>query len=733
MKDKTVADTTGYLPFDLMYVRDKFPGLNETVAARLAKMISRRRQLIWYRKDHTDVLQEEKAAVVDISKPEHKHLPSALKADVASEPAPSLKAPSQRTEVTRATTLRINAPMATLWPTNGLYAQSVSESGSSIASEQTANAITIRFPNRPMTEEGRVLEHYICPYCSTAQITTSERRWRKHVLSDLQPYICTYPDCELHDHFFENENDWFHHESHTHRVEWFCNTASHESFVDMQEFLDHMHTIHSEPLDQAQLLSLHRGFQRPSNAHSGTCTLCGKHASRLKSHLARHLEQLALFAIPQTDYMAALEEDDTSSNAARQGVASLSGSSTRGSIGTSSLRFSSQRSSRESDLGKPRTESGGLRLEAVAAASAVVSAVHGGSELLKQITRKRRTRKVRDQAQREWEEEQLQASLLEGEQQIALRWQQNQRELGDYAYSSELSYNFSGIDEAAPSDHTTMAKSRDVNEGPDTGYEGTRRNLLELSPPPSQTPPPSLRQRASRITSNILSPFRSRSKDGADFIARNVIEHTASFPGIPGEDWRNRNYNPFVKQPSRDINLDEENARYRIRSEAYLDLSTDEHRRLESSKAGEEIDMPDHHNTRPPLAPISRTSSDPRDAPLRPQTGDHPGNAPLDRNNIAEQRTWRKRLSKAVGRRSKSPMTMPTEQDVSPKIGRAIAHPALCSHSFKLRKSDTAMVLWNCHLCLAQNLPFVYECERCKLQKCQACTAKETRTVGDDV
>jgi hypothetical protein len=161
MKDKTVADITGHLPFDLMYVRDKFPDLNETVAARLAKMISRRRQLIRYRKDHTDVLQEEEAA-----------------ADMASEPAPSLKAPSQRTELTKATTLRINAPMATLWPTTGLYAQSVSESGSSIASEQTANAITIRFPNRPKTKEGRVLEQYICPYCSIAQKTTSERRWR---------------------------------------------------------------------------------------------------------------------------------------------------------------------------------------------------------------------------------------------------------------------------------------------------------------------------------------------------------------------------------------------------------------------------------------------------------------------------------------------------------------------------------------------------------------------------
>lgn len=166
---------------------------------------------------------------------------------------------------------------------------------------------------------------------------------RKHVLSDLQPYVCTYSDCQLHDHFFENKNDWFHHESHTHRVEWFCNTVSHESFIDVEDFLDHMHTIHSEPLDQAQLLSLHRGFQRPSNARSGTCTLCGKHASKMKSHLARHLEQLALFAIPRTDFMAAWGED-TASDMAHQSARSASSSqSTRApsevSSEASSLHF----------------------------------------------------------------------------------------------------------------------------------------------------------------------------------------------------------------------------------------------------------------------------------------------------------------------------------------------------------------------------------------------------------
>jgi hypothetical protein len=64
--------------------------------------------------------------------------------------------------------------------------------------------------------------------------------------------------------------------------------------------------------------------------------------------------------------------------------------------------------------------------------AAVISAFHGGSELLKVVKEKRRTRKARDLAQQEWEEEQLQTSLVIGKQQIDLRYKQDQRELGDY-------------------------------------------------------------------------------------------------------------------------------------------------------------------------------------------------------------------------------------------------------------------------------------------------------------
>ncbi|ENH99451.1 hypothetical protein COCC4DRAFT_153218, partial [Bipolaris maydis ATCC 48331] len=67
----------------------------------------------------------------------------------------------------------------------------------------------------------------------------------------------------------------------------------------------------------------------------------------------------------------------------------------------------------------------------VAAVAAVVSAFHAGSELLKHVRKKRSARKARNSAQQEWEEERLQASLVAGEQQIGLHYDQDQRELGD--------------------------------------------------------------------------------------------------------------------------------------------------------------------------------------------------------------------------------------------------------------------------------------------------------------
>jgi hypothetical protein len=67
-------------------------------------------------------------------------------------------------------------------------------------------------------------------------------------------------------------------------------------------------------------------------------------------------------------------------------------------------------------------------IEVVAAVSAIISAFHGGSELLKHIKAKRR--KTR-QGQQEFEEKQLQDSLVSGEQRIGFRYAQDLKEYGD--------------------------------------------------------------------------------------------------------------------------------------------------------------------------------------------------------------------------------------------------------------------------------------------------------------
>ncbi|KAH9877659.1 hypothetical protein IAQ61_003027 [Plenodomus lingam] len=71
-------------------------------------------------------------------------------------------------------------------------------------------------------------------------------------------------------------------------------------------------------------------------------------------------------------------------------------------------------------------------VEVVAAVAAVISAFHGGAELLSLVKKKRRARKVRDQERQEFEESQLENSLVTAEQKIGLRYAQDQRELGDH-------------------------------------------------------------------------------------------------------------------------------------------------------------------------------------------------------------------------------------------------------------------------------------------------------------
>ncbi|KAF2490603.1 hypothetical protein BU16DRAFT_159462 [Lophium mytilinum] len=318
IKDKSAAETSYYQPFDILYVKDKLPFVDESVANRLGKLISKRRQIMQYRKGHTDALQS--ITIEPRHTAERRVAELGGTTSVGDLTAPSKSAPSRQTQEEKATTLRLPRNEMELQDVSRLYAPSMPESRTTAASDQAANTERVIIPPRPVGKNGKPLEQFVCPYCSVTQIIKSERSWKKHVLEDLQPYACTYPACELQEYLFENREEWNNHETQHHRLEWSCNTQDHQCFVELPSFLEHMAGIHDSSLNERQIQASRGMFQRPVQSHSGVCTLCHKQATKLKIHVSRHLEQMSLFAIPPADMMKDLDSDISGSGLSHRNI-----------------------------------------------------------------------------------------------------------------------------------------------------------------------------------------------------------------------------------------------------------------------------------------------------------------------------------------------------------------------------------------------------------------------------
>jgi hypothetical protein len=173
MKERATAETSDYYPFDLMHVKNKFPAVHERLAARLAKMITRRRQLMRYRKRHTDALQghylQTRRRVVAAIQDED---------DRSEGSAPSLWASTRYTHITKATTLEVDMHARQLADLSNLYAPSIATSISSTGSNQSDGRMSINVPKRPKGGTGDASNQFICPYCRVAQSIATDRKWK---------------------------------------------------------------------------------------------------------------------------------------------------------------------------------------------------------------------------------------------------------------------------------------------------------------------------------------------------------------------------------------------------------------------------------------------------------------------------------------------------------------------------------------------------------------------------
>ena len=140
-----------------------------------------------------------------------------------------------------------------------------------------------------------------------------------HVFSDLQPYICTFPNCEDGLVQFSSRAAWADHEFSKHRNTrlWTCPDCPQEfhEFSLWEQHLQEKHCLlFSVPnLQVAKIMALKTEAKCTENDECPLCRIVvGKPRRGFVKHVGRHMEEIALMALPR-DVEEKTEEESSSS------------------------------------------------------------------------------------------------------------------------------------------------------------------------------------------------------------------------------------------------------------------------------------------------------------------------------------------------------------------------------------------------------------------------------------
>jgi len=167
----------------------------------------------------------------------------------------------------------------------------------------------VNLPPPPQAADGD--KDFECPYCwvvCPARYGNS-RAWKTHLLQDLQPYCCTYAECESSEQLFRSRREWAEHEA-SHRKAWRCPehpAAMYNSQIGLENHFRHQH---SNSLSEIQLSTAVKIGETHTIDTRAKCPICYAPADMdglgdLNSHIANHLERIAAFALPHS------REDDS--------------------------------------------------------------------------------------------------------------------------------------------------------------------------------------------------------------------------------------------------------------------------------------------------------------------------------------------------------------------------------------------------------------------------------------
>ena len=177
----------------------------------------------------------------------------------------------------------------------------------------------VNLPPPPSNADGE--RDFECPYCfiiCPARYGRG-RPWRTHLLQDLQPYICTYPDCEASEQLFRSRREWNEHEA-SHRKAWRClehPSAVYKSRLGLEE---HLRQQHLDSFPENQLDTIAKAGETSTVETRNRCPICflsvdADGMGDFANHVANHLERFAAFALPNSSE----ENEDGASSVASRG------------------------------------------------------------------------------------------------------------------------------------------------------------------------------------------------------------------------------------------------------------------------------------------------------------------------------------------------------------------------------------------------------------------------------
>jgi len=126
---------------------------------------------------------------------------------------------------------------------------------------------------------------------------------RRHVLGDLDAYVCLFEECESPEELYRQSSQWLKHMG-AHALRWPCNSKSHGRFLgtSREEYIEHMKTVHQSKLTETQLRLLADKGARTVGQMFKSCPLCGLEThGNMEEHVVGHLRGLALKSLPVYD------------------------------------------------------------------------------------------------------------------------------------------------------------------------------------------------------------------------------------------------------------------------------------------------------------------------------------------------------------------------------------------------------------------------------------------------